>query len=89
MAPEQASGTRRRSTPAPTSGPSGAILYELITGQPPFVGQPFEIIHQTISAAPRPPKDALRETTRRMKLNEDEIATRQLLQIPGSSRISA
>jgi hypothetical protein len=47
------------------------------------VGQPFEIIHQTISSAPRPPKDALRETTRRMKLNEDEIATRQLLQIPG------
>ncbi|MBI3854285.1 MAG: protein kinase [Planctomycetes bacterium] len=82
MAPEQASGRSGEIDARTDVWALGAILYELITGQPPFVGEPFEIIHRTISEVPRPPKDVLRETTRRMKLGSDEIATRMLLQIP-------
>ncbi len=82
MSPEQAQGLSSEIDARTDVWAIGAILYELVTGQPPFVGEPFEIIHQTIAAAARPPKDALRETTRRMKLHTDEIATRLLLQIP-------
>ena len=82
MSPEQAQGLSSEIDARTDVWAIGAILYELVTGQPPFVGEPFEIIHQTISAAARPPKDALRETTRRMKLHNDEIATKMLLQIP-------
>jgi serine/threonine protein kinase len=82
MSPEQAQGLSSEFDVRTDVWALGAILYELITGQPPFVGEPFEIIHQTIADIPRPPKDALRETTRRMKLHSDEIATRTLLQIP-------
>jgi eukaryotic-like serine/threonine-protein kinase len=82
MSPEQAQGLPLEFDARTDVWAIGAILYELITGQPPFVGEPFEIIHHTIAGIPRAPKDALRETTRRMKLNVDEIATRHLLQIP-------
>jgi serine/threonine protein kinase len=82
MAPEQAAGRSGEIDARTDVWAIGAILYELITGQPPFVGEPYEVIHQTIAEAPRPPKDALRETTRRMRLDTDEIATRHLLQIP-------
>lgn len=82
MAPEQASGRSSEIDARTDVWAMGAILYELLTGQPPFVGEPFEVIHRTIIEAPRPPKDALNETTRRMNLPRDEIATRHLLQIP-------
>src|SRR6185295_4395429 len=82
MSPEQASGRAGEIDARTDAWALGAILYEQVTGQPPFVGEPFEVIHRTIAEAPRPPKDVLRETTRRMKMNADEIATRHLLQVP-------
>ena len=80
MSPEQASGESSQIDARTDVWAIGAILYEQITGQPPFVGEPFEIIHATIASAPRPPKDVLHETTRKYK--RDEIATSTLLQIP-------
>jgi len=80
MSPEQASGESSQIDARTDVWAIGAILYEQITGQPPFVGEPFEIIHATIASAPRPPKDVLHETTRKYK--RDEIATSTLLQLP-------
>jgi hypothetical protein len=34
----------------------GATLYALLTGRPPFVGNPVEVIRQILTASPEPPK---------------------------------
>jgi hypothetical protein len=34
----------------------GATLYALLTGRPPFVGSPSEVIRQILTASPQPPK---------------------------------
>lgn len=35
----------------------GAVFYELFTGQPPYQGQPFEVMHQIQHEKPTPPSD--------------------------------
>ncbi len=56
MAPEQARGHTRDVGPAADIYALGAILYQVLTGRPPFVGEtPMETVRQAIDDDPVPP----------------------------------
>jgi serine/threonine protein kinase len=56
MAPEQAAGDRQALGPAADIYALGAILYEVLTGRPPFRAETYELtIHRVLSEEPPPP----------------------------------
>jgi WD40 repeat protein len=57
MAPEQAAGRSRELSPAADIYSLGAILYEMLTGKPPFrAGTPLETLMQVLERTPLPPR---------------------------------
>ncbi|MBM3846860.1 MAG: hypothetical protein FJ405_11330 [Verrucomicrobia bacterium] len=59
MAPEQASGTSTEATTAADIYSLGAVLYEMLTGRPPYTGAtPLEILRKACDEEPDPPSRA-------------------------------
>src|SRR5262249_25224434 len=57
MGPEQARGRSKAVGPGADIYALGAILYEMLTGRPPFVGEnPIEILYAVTEKEPVPPR---------------------------------
>jgi eukaryotic-like serine/threonine-protein kinase len=65
VAPEQAAGKMREVGPPADIYALGAMLYEMLTGRPPFVGSsPLDTILQVLSEEPVPPSKLVRGVPR-------------------------
>jgi serine/threonine protein kinase len=56
MSPEQASGRIADVGPSADIYSLGAVMYEMLTGRPPFTGEMFQVIREVIARPPVPPR---------------------------------
>ena len=86
MAPEQAEGKFRDTGPATDVYALGALLYEMLAGQPPFQGEtPYRTIEQVLNEEPQPPS-RLRPGVPR---DAETICLKCLRKQPGQRYVSA
>ncbi len=68
MSPEQASGQTDRVGPASDVYSLGAILYHMLTGRPPFLGEtPLEVLQKVVDCQPIPPRSLNRSVPRQLE----------------------
>jgi WD40 repeat protein len=86
MAPEQAGGQAKRASTAADVYALGAILYELLTGQPPFrADDPLDLVMKVVAGEPPRPRQIRSGTPRDL----ETICLECLQREPGRRYVSA